>query len=60
MAAIRLRISLRSLVTRLARWEVRQICLAHLLRDAKYAIQEGDDGFAPSFRRRLLRALAIG
>ncbi|MEE3499904.1 IS66 family transposase [Acidiphilium acidophilum] len=39
---------------------VRQICLAHLLRDAKYAIEDGDDGFAPGFRWLLLRAVAIG
>jgi len=40
--------------------EVRQICLAHLLRDAKYAIEDGDNGFAPGFRWLLLRAVAIG
>jgi len=40
--------------------EVRQVCLAHLLRDAKYAIEEGGDGFATGFRRLLLRAVAIG
>jgi transposase len=39
---------------------VRQICLAHLLRDAKYAIEDGDTVFAPGFRRLLLRAVAIG
>ncbi len=39
---------------------VRQICLAHLLRDAKYAIQAGDTVFAPGFRLVLLRAVAIG
>jgi transposase len=39
---------------------VRQMCLAHLLRDAKYAIEEGDAVFAPGFRRLLLRAVAIG
>jgi transposase len=38
----------------------RQMCLAHLLRDAKYAIEEGCVGFAPGFRRLLLRAIAIG
>ena len=36
------------------------MCLAHLLRDAKYAIEAGDSGFAPSFRLVLLRAVAIG
>jgi transposase len=39
---------------------VRQMCLAHLLRDAKYAIEAGDTGFAPGFRCLLLRAVAIG
>lgn len=39
---------------------VRQLCLAHLLRDATYAIEAGDTGFAPGLRRVLLRAVAIG
>jgi transposase len=39
---------------------VRQMCLAHLLRDAKYAIEEGCAVFAPGFRLLLLRAMAIG
>lgn len=39
---------------------MRQMCLAHLLRDAKYAIEAGDAVFAPGFRRLLLRAVAIG
>jgi transposase len=39
---------------------VRQICLAHLLRDTKYAIDTGDTVFAPYFRLLLLRAVAIG
>jgi transposase len=39
---------------------VRQICLAHLLRDAQYAIDEGDKAFAPAFKTLLLRAIAIG
>src|SRR5471032_531683 len=38
----------------------RQICLAHLLRDAQYAIDEGDIGFAPGFKKLLQRASAIG
>lgn len=38
----------------------RQICLAHLLRDTKYAVEAGDTLFAPGFRRVLLRAVAIG
>jgi transposase len=36
-----------------------QVCLAHLLRDAHYAIDGGDDRFAPAFKRLLLRAIAI-
>ena len=40
--------------------EVRQMCLAHLLRDAKDAIEEGDTRFAAGFRWLLLRAVAIG
>lgn len=38
----------------------RQICLAHVLRDAQYAIDGGDTGFAPGFKALLLRAAAIG
>jgi transposase len=40
--------------------EQRQVCLAHLLRDAQYAIDSGDTGFAPGFKRLLLRAVSIG
>ena len=32
------------------------MCLAHLLRDAKYAIEDGDTTFAPGFRQLPLRA----
>jgi transposase len=39
------------------RW---QVCLAHLLRDAKYAIECGDTAFSAPFRWLLLRAIAIG
>lgn len=39
---------------------VRQMCLAHLLRDANYAIDAGDTVFAPAFKLVLLRAVAIG
>jgi transposase len=39
---------------------VRQVCLAHLLRDTNYAIEAGDTVFAPGFRLLLLRAMAIG
>ena len=38
----------------------RQLCLAHLLRDAQYAIDAGDTIFAPGFKALLLRAMAIG
>lgn len=37
-----------------------QVCLAHLLRNAKYAIDDGDTAFSAPFRRLLLRAVAIG
>src|SRR5437870_3157149 len=38
----------------------RQLCLAHLLRDAQYAIDAGDTGFAPGFHKLLRHAIAIG
>lgn len=38
----------------------RQVCLAHLLRDAQYAIDEGDTVFAPGFKSLLKRAAGIG
>ena len=38
----------------------RQLCLAHLLRDAQYAIDSGDTGFAPAFHKLLQRAVGIG
>jgi len=38
----------------------RQVCLAHLLRDATYASEDGDGRFAPGFRLLLLQAMAIG
>jgi transposase len=37
-----------------------QVCLAHLPRDAKYAIDAGDPAFGAPFRQLLLRAVAIG
>ena len=37
-----------------------QVCLAHLLRDARYAIEAGDKLFAPGFKVLLKRAIAIG
>src|SRR5271157_6296968 len=40
--------------------ETHQVCLAHLLRDARYAIDAGDKLFAPGFKFLLGRAFAIG
>lgn len=37
-----------------------QVCLAHLIRDAQYAIDAGDTAFAPGLRKLLKRACAIG
>jgi len=37
-----------------------QVCLAHRLRDAKYALECGDTAFSAPFRWLLLRAIAIG
>jgi transposase len=37
-----------------------QVCLAHLLRDSKYAIECSDTAFSAPFRWLLLRAIAIG
>jgi transposase len=37
-----------------------QVCLAHLLRAAQYAIECGDMAFSAPFRWLLLRAIAIG
>jgi len=37
-----------------------QVCLAHLLRDATYAIECGDTAFSAPFKRLLLRAIATG
>jgi transposase len=37
----------------------RQVCLAHLLRDAQYAVDEGDETFAPGFHKVLRNACAI-
>ena len=36
-----------------------QVCLAHLIRDANYAVDAGDDAFAPALRKLLKRACAI-
>jgi len=37
-----------------------QFCLAHLIRDAQYVIDEGDASFAPGLKGLLKRACAIG
>lgn len=37
-----------------------QACLAHLLRDIQYAIDNGDDDFAPGLMALLKRAIRIG
>ena len=37
-----------------------QFCVAHLIRDAQYVIDEGDDSFAPGLKGLLKRACAIG
>ena len=37
-----------------------QVCLAHLIRDVQYAIDAGDDVFAPDLRHLLGRACRIG
>jgi transposase len=40
--------------------EAHQYCLAHLLRDAQYAIDAGDHVFAPAFKVFLRDACAVG
>lgn len=40
--------------------EAHQFCLAHLIRDAQYAIDAGDQVFAPAFKALLQRACRIG
>ena len=42
------------------RHDAHQFCLAHLIRDAQYAIDAGDSVFAPGFKAFLKRACAIG
>jgi transposase len=37
-----------------------QACLAHLLRDVQYAIDAGDDAFAPAIKSLMKQAIAIG
>jgi len=40
--------------------KMQQVCLAHLLREARYAADAGDRLFAPGFKFLLKRAFAIG
>ena len=40
--------------------DAHQFCLAHLIRDAQYAIDAGDTIFAPGFKAFLKKACAIG
>jgi hypothetical protein len=40
--------------------EAHQICLSHLIRDAQYAIDDGDSVFAPKFKGFLKRCCEIG
>jgi transposase len=40
--------------------EEHQFCLAHLIRDAQYAIDHGDTIFAPDFEALLKDACAVG
>lgn len=40
--------------------EAHQFCLAHLIRDAQYAIDHGDHVFAPQFKAFLKDACAVG
>jgi transposase len=47
-------------VGQLGHGAVRQMCLAYLLRDANYAIDEGCNGFALDFKWPLLRVISIG
>jgi transposase len=40
--------------------ELWQVCLAHVMRDVRYAIECGDTGFSAQLQQLLLRAIAIG
>jgi transposase len=40
--------------------EAHQVCLAHILRDAEYAVDAGEPRFAPALRRLLAWAVAVG
>lgn len=47
------------LASQMGHARLHQFCLAHLIRDAQYAIDTGDDVFAPGFKALLKRACAI-
>src|SRR5580704_15740280 len=48
------------LAAQLGHAEEHQFCLAHLIRDAQYAIDHGDTIFAPEFKALLKDACAVG
>jgi transposase len=48
------------LAAQLKHAEEHQFCLAHLIRDAQYAIDHGDTIFAPGFKALLQDACAVG
>jgi transposase len=48
------------LAAQLGHAEEHQFCLAHLIRDAQYAIDHGDTIFAPAFKALLHDACAVG
>src|SRR5215470_5668063 len=48
------------LAAQLKHAEEHQFCLAHLIRDAQYAIDHGDTIFAPGFKALLTDACAVG
>jgi transposase len=48
------------LAAQLGHAEEHQFCLAHLIRDAQYAIDHGDTIFAPGFKALLQDACAVG
>ena len=48
------------LAAQLGHAEEHQFCLAHLIRDAQYAIDHGDTIFAPDFKALLKDACAVG
>jgi transposase len=48
------------LAAQLGHAEEHQFCLAHLIRDAQYAVDHGDTIFAPGFKALLKDACAVG